>query len=45
MGTCTEITKIKPELLTDVDMILDYKNDIRRGIARVICHYTEANSE
>lgn len=34
-----KITKIKLELPTYVNMILDYKNVITGGITRAICHY------
>lgn len=34
-----KITEIKLELLTDVNMTLDYENRIREGIMRAICHY------
>ena len=34
---CTlKITKIEPKLLTDVDMILDYRKAIRGGITRAL---------
>ena len=43
---CTlEITEMELKLLTDVNMILNYKNVFRRGIARAICHYAGSNNK
>ena len=43
---CTlKITKIEPELLTDVDMILDYKKTIRGGITRATSNDGGANKK
>ena len=33
------------ELLTDINMILDYGNSIRRVMTRAICHFVEAINE
>ena len=50
----TKITKTELELLTDVDMIRDYKNAIQvnraiikkfKEIKIAICHYGEANNK
>ena len=40
-----KITKIELKLLTDCNMILDYRNDIRRGIRSAIGHYGEADNK
>ena len=40
-----KITKIKLELLTDVNIILFYEKGIGGEITRVIYHYAEANNE
>ena len=43
---CTsKLNKTELELLTDVDIMLDYKNSIRGVIARAICHYGKANNK
>ena len=40
-----KITEIELELLTDVNMILDYKNGVRVGIPIAICHNGEASNK
>lgn len=40
-----KITKIELELLTNINMILDYENGIREGITRVFCDYVEINNK
>ena len=38
------LSKKELELLTDVNLILDYKNGPRGGITRAISHYDEGNN-
>ena len=38
-------TKVKLELLTDIDMLLRAKKGIRRGICHAIYRYAKANNE
>ena len=43
---CTlKITEIELEPLTDVDMLPDYENDIKRKITKAICYYVEINNK
>ena len=39
----SKINKIEDQLLTNIDIKIDYRNGIRRGIAKDIFHYAEAN--
>ena len=38
-------TKVKLELLTDIDMLIMLEKSIRRGICRSICQYAKANNK
>ena len=42
---CLKKTKVKLELLTDVDMLLMVENGIRGGICHVIYRYAKANNK
>ena len=43
---CTpKITKMDLKILTDVNMILEYKISVGGGITRAIFHYGEANNK
>ena len=43
--SCKRTLKTKKELLTDVNMILDYENGIRGGIPKAIYQYGKANNK
>ena len=40
-----EITKVKLELLTDIDMVLMVENSIRGGLTQVVRKYGVANNK
>ena len=44
MEFALKISEIDLKLLTDVNMILDYENSIRRGITKAVFHYAEVNN-
>ena len=42
---CLKRTKVKLELLTDVDMLLMVEKGLRGGICHAICRYAKANNK
>ena len=45
MEICSKTTKIELELLTDVNMILDYENGVKSKITRALHYYAERNNK
>ena len=45
MEACLKRTKVKIELLTDIDMVLMFEKGLRGGISQAIHHYAVANNK